>query len=315
MVTAGLSPSGARSHADAVLRWAVDTSAWEPRDEEWFFLLDLLPHEDQTQVEAFKFKEDQKRAMVSRLLQRQCIHTALGVPWKQVKVKRTRGRKPFAALPPSVDKSHAPNFNFNVSHEGDYVVLASEPLCICGVDVAAPGQVRAARQGQAMSMVDLERRLGPQFTANEWETIKGMGPDHAAQEKVLRRLWSLKEAYVKARGDGLGFDLGKAEFEFDGHVHANEAVVRVEGKPLSRWRFFLQELGGKHWVSVARGPPEDIVDAWKEFTNSLQRREIPDGELQAALQAHNPPFTVLSVCDLLPRDLLAEYEEYGGTVF
>jgi hypothetical protein len=36
----------------AVLRWAVDSTLWQPRDEEWFFLLDLLPHEDQTQVRA-----------------------------------------------------------------------------------------------------------------------------------------------------------------------------------------------------------------------------------------------------------------------
>lgn len=37
--------------------------------------------------------------------------------------------------------------------------------------------------------------------------------------------------------------------------------------------------------------------------------------MQAALHAPNPPFTVLSVCDLLPRDVLQEYEEYGGSVF
>jgi hypothetical protein len=36
----------------------------------------------------------------------------------------------------------APNFNFNVSHEGEFVVLASEPVAIVGVDVAAPGQLR-----------------------------------------------------------------------------------------------------------------------------------------------------------------------------
>ena len=31
---------------------------------------------------------------------------------------------------------------------------------------------------------------------------------------------------------------------------------------LRRWRFFLHELHNGHWVSVARGPPEVIVDAW-----------------------------------------------------
>jgi phosphopantetheinyl transferase len=37
------------------------------------------------QVEAFKFKEDQKRALVSRLLQRQCVTAALGIPWEKVR--------------------------------------------------------------------------------------------------------------------------------------------------------------------------------------------------------------------------------------
>ena len=38
--------------------------------------------------------------------------------------------------------ANAPNFNFNVSHEGKYVALVSEPYAICGVDVAARTQLR-----------------------------------------------------------------------------------------------------------------------------------------------------------------------------
>ncbi len=30
----------------------------------------------------------------------------------------------------------------------------------------------------------------------------------------------------------------------------------------SRWRFAIQMLGEQHVVSVALGPPEDVVDAW-----------------------------------------------------
>ena len=106
---------------------------------------------------------------------------------------------------------------------------------------------------------------------------------------------------MKARGDGLGFDLGKAEFRFS-ERDRNSAGVLIEGRPQPRcapcsitrvsqtmlmrtamgvdleqcwsrhgragpvwcrWRFTLQELGKGHWVSVARGPPEDIVDAWQ----------------------------------------------------
>ena len=67
-------------------------------------------------MESFKFKEDQKRALVSRLMQRQCVAVALGIPWEKVLIKRTKGRKPFV-INKGLDKTHAPNFNFNVSHE------------------------------------------------------------------------------------------------------------------------------------------------------------------------------------------------------
>jgi hypothetical protein len=69
-------PSGGSSEeASAVedftmIRWAVDTSVWEPGEEEWRVLLETLPEEDATRVMKFHFRDDQKRALVSRLLQR-----------------------------------------------------------------------------------------------------------------------------------------------------------------------------------------------------------------------------------------------------
>lgn len=34
-------------------------------------------------------------------------------------------------------KSGFPNFNFNVSHHGDYVAIASEPICLVGLDIVS----------------------------------------------------------------------------------------------------------------------------------------------------------------------------------
>ncbi len=49
-----------------------------------------------------------------------------------------------------------------------------------------------------------------------------------------------------------------------------------------RWRFHLQELTDGHWVSVARGPPENIVDAWQEFTGTLKEPIIPTSRFQVS---------------------------------
>ena len=55
------------------------------------------------------------RTVGCRLLQRKCVSEVLGVQHADVIIKRTKGRKPFAAGGPPLP--NAPNFNFNISHE------------------------------------------------------------------------------------------------------------------------------------------------------------------------------------------------------
>lgn len=48
--------------------------------------------------------------------------------------------------------------------QGDFVVLAAEPLCICGIDVAASPQ---ARQSQIQSISDIKKTFRKQLTSAE----------------------------------------------------------------------------------------------------------------------------------------------------
>jgi 4'-phosphopantetheinyl transferase len=172
----------------AVCRWAVKVDNWHPEQGEWNFLLRLLSSEVRAEVQRYKFEADQRRCLVSKLLQRKCVRDVCSVPLSEINIQRTKGGKPFCA-----NHSHpiaAPNFNFNVSHEvahtlvlsvansfsanclqmirfpmqGGYVVLAAEPVCICGIDVAAPPEARSAK---IQSPAELFRAFVKQFTAEE----------------------------------------------------------------------------------------------------------------------------------------------------
>lgn len=99
----------------ARLRWAV-TTAWAPRDPEFAFLLTLLPREERDEVNRFMQEADRKRALVSRLMRRAACCAALGLPWPNVTMLRCKGGKPYCACG-HLQRPHAPNFNFNVSHE------------------------------------------------------------------------------------------------------------------------------------------------------------------------------------------------------
>ncbi|MEW5301738.1 MAG: hypothetical protein WDW36_004576 [Sanguina aurantia] len=195
------------AHSELSPRWYVNTTNWSPTQEQHALLLSLLRHPEAEQVTKYVRKEDQKRALVSQLLQRHCVSTLSAIPHGLVTLKRTKGNKPFATTP---KPDGAPNLNFNVSHEGDYTVLAAEPLCLVGVDVAAPSQLRRpGRPGGIQAAIQLMR---DQFSAAEWAWIHAQ-PDDSSLEARFQQLWSCKEAFIKARGDGLGFQpLSRAQF-------------------------------------------------------------------------------------------------------
>ena len=65
------------------------------------------------------------------------------------------------------------------------------------------------------------------------------------------------QALVKARGDGLGFDLGKAEFRFSGH-NRNSACVLIDGRPQPRCALCcctrdVQPLSMRNATAMKRG--------------------------------------------------------------
>ena len=232
------------------LRWAVEIETWHPGACEWRFLNALLPTVEQTAITKYRIPVDRRRALVSRLLQRRCVAHALGIPDERVVIARTKGNKPFDAThvlgqeetpqtqppqpqPPQPKPSQRGNFNFNVSHEGHWVVLASDPALLIGVDVSAPFELRGGPKLGDYS--EVRETFCSTLSADEWELVERFEPD---RERVtaFRRAWSRKESYVKARGDGLAFELARVEFRpcrmpMPAHAPAAPAAPAAPGAP------------------------------------------------------------------------------------
>ena len=91
--------------------------------------------------------------------------------------------------------------------------------------------------------------------------------------------------------------LSSAFHSFSIVLHDNQ-----QGKQLPGWLVNTDYLGTEHIVSVARGPAADvIVDKNGEFKGTFE-----DPSLDRAVDA--PPFSLLTIADLLPEDFLDEYE-------
>eukprot|EP00929_Paragymnodinium_shiwhaense_P069429 TRINITY_DN35005_c0_g1_i1.p1 TRINITY_DN35005_c0_g1~~TRINITY_DN35005_c0_g1_i1.p1 ORF type:complete len:344 (-),score=77.41 TRINITY_DN35005_c0_g1_i1:766-1797(-) len=302
-------------------RWGVNVETWNPigddKGAEFQFLLGLIEEtDDREQVMKYKFLIDKKRTLISRLLLRKAASVALGHDnYRSFRIRRTKGKKPFLQSP-LTDEEEAPNWNVNVSHEGCWVVCASEPECVVGVDVADLRRLKP--NGQP---IDFHKVFEDQLTAAEWRVVTEAGEDLDAQYEVFSRFWSAKEAFVKARGDGLGYELGKTEFTWTplqsvGEGQVFEGAVKVEGVRAPLWRFVQHRMPGPrtHWVTVSRGPLTDIVDANGDFKQTFRRPQASFHPVvwQDALLAPSPNFKELPVAALVPAEQMEAYIKAGG---
>jgi len=110
------------------------------------------------------------------------------------------------------------------------------------------------------------RAFADHFTASEWAYIRQPGGEQFAR---FYRLWSLKEAYIKAVGIGLGFSLQRAEFsQCEGDRWWR---MRLDGQVADEWAFECAEIGGDHLVSVALGP---VGDMWRSGDDDKEASSI-----------------------------------------
>lgn len=273
------------------MRLFVDTGSWKPEAVEFSSVLSLLPLDAQNEVLLYAKAADRERALCSRLLVRHVVSKVCEVGPNDVLISITKGGKKFSLNP---SPRHSPNFNFNVSHDGRYTAIASENHCIVGVDVCSPLSARR----EEVTLGWLRSSFNSQLTPSEWADVEAKGAvGKVEMEDCFQRYWSLKESYVKARGDGLGFGpLSRAEFTLfnkandegccECNLAAHEATVKVDGVSLSRWRFSVEVLGSsentgsKTWVAVALGPPEGVVDELGVFKGTFRQLELTDTEMQ-----------------------------------
>ncbi|KAK4359681.1 hypothetical protein RND71_021910 [Anisodus tanguticus] len=270
-----------------VERWIVDISEWNPSPHHFSFSMSFLPHHEHTSITRFFKMEDRKRALVSRLLQYALIHQVLGIPYNKIVTRRTAEGKPYLEC----DKPNLelPNFNFNASHHGDFVAIASEPICLVGLDIVS--QTIPVKE----SVEEFIQSFSSYFSRLEWFNIINAGSSPQILSEFYR-YWSLKEAFVKAIGEGVGYKLDTVEFH---HQNWENIVVKVDGKELKDWRFWLLELGKDHVASIARGHPMYATSSYK---TTLNRTHFSDEQYNLGLHLPNASFIFRKVEDLLPSD-------------
>ncbi|KAM7268688.1 hypothetical protein ACFE04_010854 [Oxalis oulophora] len=265
-------------------RWIVDISRWDPSPFHFNSALSLLPPHQHASILSFVRMEDRKRALVSRLLQYALVHQVLGIPLNEIIITRTLEGKPY------LENSNVgllfPNFNFNVSHHGDYVAIASEPLCLVGLDIVSYSVPRNE------TVQEFIRNFTSYFTCLEWNYIVNAGDDDDILIQFYR-YWCMKESFIKAIGSGVGFGLERVEIH---QTNWTNISIKIDGETMKDWRFWVSELDKRHWVCVARGHLRLAEETYKK---TLTRTEFDEEEYHKGLHLPNNKFISKTMEELI----------------
>ncbi|WP_199550971.1 4'-phosphopantetheinyl transferase superfamily protein [Streptomyces sp. N35] len=205
-----------------------------------------LDEEEQQTADRFLFERDRRQYLVAHNLVRRALALEAGLVEAELGIWRSPRGRPFLRPMPGGLPRGGGHLDFNLSHASGYNLLGIVRRHRIGVDVEV-----LDRDAQAIETIT--STFAPE--EQEWIARAGQGP---ARDRRALRLWTLKEAYSKARGLGLGLPFD--EFAFTLADERGVLAFRPPAQdPFPRWHFL--ELEPTPDVLVAIALPVDEAAA------------------------------------------------------
>ncbi len=189
-----------------------------------------LTPDDRARYDRFRADDDRAMFLAGRVMARVLVGRALGVPpaawaWRE----GPHGR-------PEIAGAHRP-LSFNLAHSGGTVACAVRHGGEVGVDVEY-------RDRRALDPRLVDRYCSPDETAD----IRRHGPD-GWRDQFLK-YWTLKEAYLKARGLGIALPLADLSFSLEPDPVRLTCLNALSGESTD-WTFVIRELPGRALLAAA----------------------------------------------------------------
>lgn len=178
----------------------------------------LLSVDEQARWRRFHRAVDRQRFLVGRAFMRCVLADRLGQrdPAALQFTQQLHGK-------PVLGGADGGKLHFNLSHTDDMLVLALSRRHCVGVDVEA-----ITRKVELLALAERY------FAAHEYAELRVL--DDTAQRERFFRLWTLKEAWLKARGLGLRVPLDNFSFTADSACPAIEFSPQLQ-EHAGEWQF------------------------------------------------------------------------------
>lgn len=242
--------------------WRVPTNSLALGDDEvqvWRAYLNATPErvealrrtlaaDERARAERFRFDLDRTRSIIARGLLREIIGRYLDREPGALSFRYNAFGKP--ALP---DESNRERIRFNLSHADGIALYALARHREVGIDIE-----------HVCADMAHERIAERFFSAREVATLRALDP--ALQHEAFFACWTRKEAYKKARGEGISVGLDQFDVSLAPNEPAAILASREAGEMAPHW--FLHHLTpdpGYIGAVAMRGPPGRLTCwQWQE---------------------------------------------------
>ena len=203
----------------------------------------LLSDEERARWQRFRFEHGRRQYLATHALARTALSRYCGIAPGELRFAANRYGKP--ALEPDC------GLRFNLSNSAGLVVcLIAEEAVEVGVDV------------EPFTRADQITNVGHRvFSPAERAQLEALPPAEMLNRNLS--LWTLKEAYVKARGVGISLSLDKISFLFKGGNKVRLELDPSLGDDPERWRFRLLDYAEHRIAWMAEGAIERELEIWE----------------------------------------------------
>ena len=200
-----------------------------------------LTDSDRTQAACFRFEIDRQRFLIARASLRIILSRYLQVAPRSLEFKPgTHGKPELVASQKTID------LRFNVSHSRELGLIAISLGRDVGVDLEFMREDFAGDE--------IAERF---FSQNEIAQLKTVAPE--LRTLAFFNCWTRKEAYLKARGDGLSFPLDQFDVSLAPDSRAKLCGNRLDPTETVRWDLLELTPGPDYAAAIA------IEKSWRNL--------------------------------------------------
>ena len=193
----------------------------------------ILSEAERDQEPRFHFAHDRLRYLMTRTLVRTVLARYAPIAPREWIFRMNQYGRPYVAN----DCRDARRVAFNVTHTDGLILLAVGRDIAIGIDAE-----NVRRHESCLAIAD--RCFAPEEVAVLRSLPKSM--------QLMRFLeyWTLKEAYIKARGMGLSIPLDRFSFRFPQEKHIEFAIHPDQLDAPSRWNFCQFHVASQYLASL-----------------------------------------------------------------